>query len=131
MAKGGDVVDVLIKSVNWRWGSFDMLPIAFGTVMAMMDIVMMGALKMVSNKTLPYSVGFPGATLLYAFQPFLFLKALTHADMTVVNLIWNLMSDIIVTLSGVFIFGESIKGLRWLAIAMSVFSLCLLAYTDE
>jgi multidrug transporter EmrE-like cation transporter len=51
--------------------------------------------------------------------------------MTVVNLIWNLMSDIIVTLSGVFLFGESIKGLRWLAIGMSVFSLCLLAYTDE
>jgi multidrug transporter EmrE-like cation transporter len=131
MAKAGDFLDVLIKSVNWKVGSFDMLPVAFGTVMAMMDIVMMGALKMVSNKTLPYSVGFPGATLLYAFQPFLFLKALTHADMTVVNLIWNLMSDIIVTLSGVFIFGESIKGLRWLAIGMSVFSLCLLAYTDE
>jgi len=131
MAKGGDFVDVLIKSVNWKVGSFDMLPIAFGTVMDLMDIFMMGALKMVSTKTLPYSVGFPAATVVYAFQPFLFLKALTHADMTVVNLIWNLMSDIIVTLSGVFIFGESIKGLRWLAICMSVFSLCLLAYTDE
>ena len=126
-----DFIDVLIKSVNWKVGSFDMLPIAFGTVMALMDIFMMGALKMVSTKTLPYSVGFPDATVVYAFQPFLFLKALTHADMTVVNLIWNLMSDIIVTLSGVFIFGESIKGLRWLAIGMSVFSLCLLAYTDE
>jgi multidrug transporter EmrE-like cation transporter len=131
MAVAKDFIDVAIKSVNWQWGKFDMLPIVFGTVMALMDIFMMGALKMISNKTLPYSVGFPTATVVYAFQPYLFLKALTHADMTVVNLIWNLMSDIIVTLSGVFLFGESIKGLRWLAIGMSVFSLCLLAYTDE
>lgn len=126
-----DILDVAIKSINWQWGSFDMLPIVFGTVMALMDIFMMGALKMISTKSLSYSVGFPAATVVYAFQPYLFLKALTHADMTVVNLIWNLMSDVIVTLSGVFLFGESIKGLRWLAICMSVFSLCLLAYTDK
>lgn len=126
-----DFVDVFVKSVNWQWGSFNLLPVAFGTAMALVDIVMMGSLKMVHNKTLPYEVGFPGATLLYALQPFLFFKALTHADMMVANLIWNLMSNIIVTLSGVFIFGESIQGLRWIAISMSIFSLCLLAYTNE
>jgi multidrug transporter EmrE-like cation transporter len=50
--------------------------------------------------------------------------------MAVTNLIWNLMSNIIVTLQGVFVFGESIKGTRWLGICMSLVSLCLLAYSD-
>jgi multidrug transporter EmrE-like cation transporter len=50
--------------------------------------------------------------------------------MTVVNLIWNLMSNVIVTLMGVFWFGESIKGLRWVAIGMSLVSLTIFAYTD-
>jgi multidrug transporter EmrE-like cation transporter len=35
-----------------------------------------------------------------------------------------------VTLAGVFFFGESIKGLKWLAIAMSLFSLAIFAYSD-
>jgi multidrug transporter EmrE-like cation transporter len=51
--------------------------------------------------------------------------------MVVSNLVWNLSSNIIVTLQGVLVFGESIKGLRWLGIAMSIFSLGLLAYAGE
>jgi multidrug transporter EmrE-like cation transporter len=50
--------------------------------------------------------------------------------MTVVNLIWNLSSDVLVTLIGVFYFGETIKGLRWIAVCMALFSLGLFAYTD-
>jgi multidrug transporter EmrE-like cation transporter len=51
--------------------------------------------------------------------------------MVVTNLVWNLSSNIIVTLQGVFIFGETIKGLRWVGIAMSLVSLALLAYTSD
>jgi len=86
--------------------------------------------KEVSLKTVPYAVGLGGATLVYAFQPYLFVKALTFENMTVVNLIWNLSSDIIVTLMGVLYYGESIAGLRWLALCMSLFSIGLFAYTD-
>ena len=128
MAK--DFVDVWIKSVNWKFGGFSMLPIAFGVAMALLDIVMMSTAKMIHTGAIPYGVGFPLSTLAYAFQPFIFLKALDHSNMTVTNLIWNLTSDIIVTLQGVFVFGESIKGLRWLAICMSLFSLGIFAYTD-
>ena len=50
--------------------------------------------------------------------------------MVVTNLTWNLASNILVTIAGVFFFGESIKGLKWLAIALSLFSLGIFAYTD-
>ena len=125
-----DFVDVLIKSVNWKAGKFDMLPIVFGAVMALIDITMMGTLKLVDQGKLAYAVGFPIATVLYAFEPYVFLKAMTHSNMVVTNLIWNLASNILVTLTGVFLFGESIKGLKWLAIGLSLFSLAIFAYSE-
>jgi multidrug transporter EmrE-like cation transporter len=125
-----DFVDVLIQSVNWKLGNFDLLPILFGIVMALIDITMMGTLKFIDQGKLAYAIGFPIATLLYAFQPYVFLKAMSHSNMLTTNLIWNLASNILVTLLGVFFFKEKIKGLKWLAIALSLFSLGIFAYSD-
>lgn len=125
-----DFVDVLIQSVNWKLGNFDLLPILFGIVMALIDINMMGTLKFVDQGKLAYAVGLPIATLLYAFQPYVFLKAMAHSNMLTTNLIWNLASNIMVTLLGVFFFKEKIKGLKWLAIGLSLFSLGIFAYSD-
>ena len=125
-----DFIDTWIKSVNWKYGSFSLLPIFFGVLMASVDIVMMSTTKMISTKDISYGGGLLFATAAYALQPYIFLKALNYENMTVVNLIWNLVSNVIVTLSGVFFFGESIKGLRWLAICMSIVSLSIFAYTN-
>jgi multidrug transporter EmrE-like cation transporter len=125
-----DFVDTLIQSVNWKLGSFDLLPIFFGLVMALIDINMMGTLKFIDQGKLAYAIGFPIATLLYAFQPYVFLKAMAHSNMLTTNLIWNLASNIMVTLLGVFFFKEKIKGLKWLAIGLSLFSLGIFAYSE-
>ena len=125
-----DFVDVLIQSTNWKVGNFDLLPILFGLVMALIDISMMGTLKFVDQGKLAYNIGFPIATLLYAFEPYVFLKAMAHSNMLTTNLIWNLASNILVTLAGVFFFKEKIKGLKWLAIGLSLFSLGIFAYSD-
>jgi multidrug transporter EmrE-like cation transporter len=125
-----DFVDGLIQSVNWKVGNFDLLPIVFGLVMALIDINMMGTLKFIDQGKLAYNIGFPIATLLYAFQPYVFLKAMEHSNMLTTNLIWNLASNILVTLAGVFFFKEKIKGLKWLAICLSLFSLGIFAYSD-
>ena len=130
MAVPKDFLDGVIKQINWKAGKFDMLPIVFGIVMALIDISMMGTLKLVDQGKMAYSMGFPIATVLYAFEPYVFLKAMTHSNMVVTNLIWNLASNILVTLTGVLFFGESIEGLKWLAIGMSLFSLAIFAYTD-
>ena len=125
-----DFVDILIQSTNWKVGNFDLLPILFGLVMALIDISMMGTLKFVDQGKLAYNIGFPIATLLYAFEPYVFLKAMAHSNMLTTNLIWNLASNILVTLAGVFFFKEKIKGLKWLAIGLSLFSLGIFAYSD-
>lgn len=99
--------------------------------MATIDVVMMFTAKFVSLGSVPYGTGLIVATLVYSVQPYLFMKAMKIGNMTVTNLIWNLTSDVMVTFSGVLVFGESIKGLRWVAIGMSMVALFLFAYTDE
>lgn len=126
-----DIIDRLITSVNWKVKGFNTLPVMFGTCMAIVDIFMMSATKMVSKGTLSTTFGIPLSVGLYAMEPLIFLKAMKYEGMVVTNLVWNLMSNIIVTLQGVLVFGESIKGLRWLGICMSLLSLGLLAYTDD
>ena len=129
--KTKDFLDKLITSVNWKINGFNTLPILFGTCMAIVDIFMMSVTKMVSIGSISSSVGVPLAISLYAMEPLIFLRAMKYEGMVVPNLVWNLMSNIIVTLQGVLVFGETIKGLRWLGISMSLLSLSLLAYTND
>jgi multidrug transporter EmrE-like cation transporter len=126
-----DVIDTaVIAKFNWTWGSFSFLPIVFGITMALVDVVMMFTSKFVHLGAVSYNVGLPIAMAAYAVQPYLFIKGMNYEGMATMNLIWNLSSNVIITLAGVFLFKESIRGLRWLAILMSVFSLGLFAYTN-
>ena len=124
-------IDRVIQDMNWKIGNFSMLPLFFGTIMALIDIVMMGTVKMVSAGTMSSAFGIPLAVGVYSLEPLVFLKAMNYEGMVATNLIWNLMSNVIVTLQGVLIFGESIAGMRWVGIAMSLVSLAILSYTDD
>ena len=129
--KKGDAIDQLIHSINWKIGNFSMLSLLFGTIMALIDIAMMGTVKMVSTGTLSAAVGVPFAVGMYALEPLVFLKAMKYDGMVATNLIWNLMSNVIVTMQGILIFGESIEGLRWVGIGMSLVSLAILSHTGN
>jgi len=131
MKKSKDFIDKWIQSINWKVGNFNMLPIVFGTVMALIDIVMMSTVKMTSAGNLSTAFGLPVSMALYSLEPMVFLKAMNYEGMVVTNLVWNMLSDVIVTLQGVFVFGETIKGLRWVGIGMSLVALSILAYTDD
>jgi hypothetical protein len=126
-----DFVDTLIGSINWKVGHFSFLPIVFGVCMAIFDVFMMSLGKLSIKGKISYGTALPLATGLYAFEPYIFFKSLNYESLTAMNLIWDLTSDVLVTLVGVFYFKESIKGLRWLAVLFSIFSLALFAYTDE
>jgi multidrug transporter EmrE-like cation transporter len=127
----GDVFDKLINSINWKIGKFSFLPIVFGVSMSILDVLMMSIAKFSSKGQIPYSTALPLATFIYAFEPFIFMKSLKYESLTAMNLIWDLTSDVMVTILGVFYFKESIKGLRWLAVMFAIFSLGLFAYTED
>jgi len=125
-----DFFDTMISSVNWKIGHFSFLPIVLGTIMSTLDVVMMSLAKMSSKGQISYGTALPLATVIYAIEPYLFFKSLNYESLTAMNLIWDLTSDVLVTILGVFYFKESIKGLRWLAVLFALFSLALFAYTD-
>jgi len=126
-----DAIDAWIKTINWKIGNFSLLPIAFGSVMAINDVFMMTSLKLVHNGIIPSTIGILFSLLSYLIQPLIFLKALNYEGMAQTNLVWNLISNIIITIEGVFVFGESVKGFRWLAMAMGLVSLVLFAYSED
>ena len=120
-----------ISSVNWKVGKFSFLPVFLGVLMASLDVVMMSLGKLASKGKIPFGSALGFATLAYSLEPYIFFKSLKYESLTAMNLIWDLTSDVIVTILGVFYFGESIKGLRWLAVLFALFSLALFSYTED
>jgi len=129
--KGGDIVDRFLNGINWKIGKFNFLPIFLGTLMSLVDVAMMSAAKMVNEGTLSSNVGVPFAILVYTLEPLIFMKALNYEGLVIANLTWDLVSDIIVTLQGIFVFGEKLPLLRWVGVGFAAVALGLFAYTDE
>jgi multidrug transporter EmrE-like cation transporter len=123
-----DYLDTLIKSVNWKVWNFNTLPVLFGTILATLDILMMGWAKMVNEGTLSSGIGIPSILGLYALTPLVFLRAMRYESMVVTNLIWDLVSDVLVTLSGIFIFKETFGGIKRIGIILSFVSIGLMTY---
>lgn len=125
-----EIFDSIVGLFNWKIGKFSMLPIGLGVMMASLDVIMMSMAKLTSKGQLAMGTALPLATVIYAAEPYIFFKSMKYQSLTAMNLIWDLTSDVLVTLVGIFYFKESIKGLRWLAILFAMFSLALFAYTD-
>ena len=124
------MVDRFINGINWKFGKFNSLPLVCGTLMALIDVVMMSSAKMVKEGTLSSSVGIPFIFIIYALEPLIFLKALNYEGIVITNLIWDLTSDILVTLQGIFVFGETLSPLRWIGVVFAMIAIVIFGYTD-
>jgi multidrug transporter EmrE-like cation transporter len=108
------------ETIRWK-------TISHGTAMAIIDTIVLSALK---AKALGLFDGLwvvLGAMVVYAFQPLIFFSSLKSETMTVMNLYWDLASDVLVTFVGLFMFKEELSPRRMLGVALSFVSLCLLS----
>lgn len=106
------------------------IPVTFGAVLASLDVFMMGIIKTVSKnpgKLLKWMI-LP--TLSYALTPWIFLKALQFESMVVMNLMWDLLSDVLVTLSGFFYFKEEIGPYKTIGVVLSLIAMTLMSIED-
>jgi multidrug transporter EmrE-like cation transporter len=109
---------------------FEWAPLAFGTIMASIDVVMLGIIKSVSlnqSKLLRWMI-IP--TIAYAIQPWIFLQSLKFESLIVMNLMWDLISDILVTLVGVFYFKEQVGPYKTIGVVLSLISMTFMSITD-
>jgi len=102
--------------------------ILYGILLSTVDVVMMSFVKNLSIMT-SYSwwlILLP--MIVYSFEPLIFLSAIKFESMAIMNLVWNLVSNILVTAVGVLYFGESITGVRLAGFILALISLLLLSY---
>jgi len=69
---------------------------------------------------------FPLSMLVYSIQPLLFYSALSLESMTVMNVLWDVMSDVIVTIIGFAVFGEILSTQQYIGIVVSLIGITLL-----
>jgi multidrug transporter EmrE-like cation transporter len=63
--------------------------------------------------------------ILYAIQILIFSYGLKSTSMTVLNIMWNLISNILVTILGIYFFKEKINDLKSIALLFAFVSIVL------
>ncbi len=109
-------------SLNWR-------TLGFGLGFGLMDSIALPIVKGVSTGWDPAWMVIPA--LLYAGSPFLFLTALRQESLTIMNLVWDLTSDLVVTVIGLFIFAETISPIKAVGVALSFLGLILMSWESN
>ena len=107
------------------------LPYLYALYMATVDAIVMPLLKAKKIGILTGNWMFPLAALVYATQPLVFYKSLSSNSMTVMNLLWDVMSDVLVAIIGIFVFGETLSPLQWLGMVFAILGITLLGCCDD
>jgi len=105
--------------------------ILFAFIMACVDVIMMGILKMISTGTLKSMYWMILPTLMYAAEPWIFLQSLRLETMVVMNLLWNLISDMLVTANGLFYFKEKLSHTKTIGVVFSLIGIFLMSYEQK
>ena len=109
---------------------FNLIPIAIATSMASIDTIVFTGLKKYDMGTITWRGIVPIAMLIYSLQPYIFLQALQHESMTVMNILWDVISDIMVTIVGLFYFKEQISSLKQVGLMFAFIAIVLMSYDE-
>jgi hypothetical protein len=104
--------------------SSNTIGILISGVLALFDLFNLSVLKHISLGTYRQAFIWP-VVALYTLQPWIFLKGLSFTSMTVLNLSWDLLSDILVTLCGLFYFRESLTNYKMFGVFFAIISIIL------
>lgn len=96
-----------------------------GIILSLNDIISFALTKKYYLKEIGIAFGIYLPMLLYSLQIPLFYYGLRTTTMTVLNITWNLFSNILVTAMGIFYFKEKFNSMKLLAILMGISSIVL------
>jgi multidrug transporter EmrE-like cation transporter len=108
---------------------FNLHTISFGLIFSGIDAIALPIVKAVHNGANKWWMLIP--MIFYAADPFIFLKALDHETLTVMNLVWDMTSDIVISLIGLFVFAEKLPPLKLLGVMVSLVGLFLMTYEGD
>ena len=105
---------------------FNLRSLGFGLALALMDSVSFPFVKNVSLGLNPMWMIVP--TILYSFSPQILLQALKTESLVIMNLLWDLLSDILITVICLFFFKETLSPMKILGVCLSFVSIFLMTY---
>jgi multidrug transporter EmrE-like cation transporter len=108
--------------INWR-------TLAYGLGFGLLDATALPIVKGVSTGWDPAWMVLP--TLMYAAAPSILLTALRQETLTIMNLVWDLSSDLMVTFIGLVVFAEKISPIKMLGVVVSFIGLILMGWESE
>jgi len=109
---------------------FNLIPIAMATGMASIDTLVLAWIKEYDTGGITWRGIVPISMLIYSFQPYLFLESLQYESMTVMNILWDIISDILVTVVGLFYFKEQISSMKQVGLAFAFVAIVLMSYDE-
>lgn len=98
----------------------------YGVMLAIIDVIVLSLLKMRYLNIIKSDIILIVAFLIYGFQAMIFYKSLHHSTLVQMNLSWDLISDILVTVVGIFLFKESFTQTQKLGIVVALGAIFLL-----
>ena len=102
------------------------IPLLLGGSMAVIDVIILSLLKLISIGSIKNMLWMIIPTIVYSIQPWIFLKSLQFESLTVMNLLWDMMSDVLVTIVGLFLFKEQLTIRKLCGVGLSFISIYLL-----
>ena len=109
---------------------FNLTALGFGGSMALIDAFILSSLKAYSLGWIKWRGIIIIAMLIYSFQPLLFLESLNFGSLITMNLLWDVMSDVLVTVFGILYFKEKLSNIKRIGIVLSFISLVLLSWKE-
>lgn len=104
-----------------------MIHIIYAITMAIFDTLGLSILKMINIGELTNYVWFIIPVVIYALQPLLFFKSLQYESLTVMNILFDLISVVLISIVGSFVFAEELSNYKILGIFTSIISVYLLS----
>jgi len=109
---------------SYKKFNLNMYILFIGLLLTINDVMSFSITKYINLKKFNINfLLFP--SLMYSFQIPLFFYALKFSNMSFINIIWNLLSTILVTLIGLFYFKEKVSRIQIYAILLGLISLIL------
>ncbi len=96
--------------------------------MAIVDVFVLGAIRAKHEHPQNFSKWvLPIAFIVYGFQSIVFYKSLDYANLVTMNMLWDLSSDIFVSIAGFFFFREILTKSQVAGILLGMVSIYLLS----
>ena len=108
---------------------FNTIPFVFAAAMASIDSTMLTLIKYISTQK--QHIGWLIIPMIvYSLQPVLFYLSMEYETLTVMNLLWDVISDVVITMIGLFVFKETIGPYKKAGVIFSFISIILMSLND-